>query len=38
MLSGEHLFHDGSNISRIIYPSVVGTVPDQAHGLYRLLK
>ena len=26
MLSGEHLFHDGSNISRIIYPSVVGTV------------
>lgn len=38
MLSGEHLFHDGSNISSIVYPSVIGTQPNQAQRLYRLLK
>ena len=34
----KHFFHDGSHISRIVYPSVVGTLPGQAHALYSLLK
>jgi hypothetical protein len=38
MLSGEHLFHDGSNISSIVYPSMIGTLPNQTHRLYRLPK
>ena len=34
----KHFPHDGSQISRIVYPSVVGTPPGQSHGLYCLLQ
>jgi hypothetical protein len=34
----KHFLHDGSHISRIVYPSVVGTLPNQTQRLYRLLK
>ena len=31
----KHLLHDGRHISSTVYPSVIGTQPNQAQRLYR---
>lgn len=37
-LLAKYFFHDGSHVSRIVYSTVIGTLPNQAQGLNCLLK
>lgn len=37
-LSSEYFYNDGGNISIVVDPSMIGTLPNQAGGLYRFLK
>ena len=36
--SAKHFLNDGSHISSVVYPAVIGTHPNQAQRLYSLLK